>query len=333
MSGELRIGVLGLGRIGRLHADLLQRRVAGTRVTAVYDPMGTAVDVGAPHAPSAEALMASPDVDAIAICTTTDTHVDLLLAAARAGKPVFCEKPVSLDLPAVDRVAAAVRAAGVPVHIGFNRRFDPAHASVRAAVENGTVGDPELLRITSRDPEPPPLEYIPGSGGLFLDMTVHDFDMARFVSGSEVVTVTAHATRRVLPEVDDVDTAVITLEHANGCLTAIDNSRHASYGYDQRVEVHGSLGLAASEDPHAHTGLVRTAAGTLTAPLPFFFLERYVPSYVAQWEAFAAAVREDAPVPTTIDDARAALVAGLAARRSLTERRPVAVAELEGAPA
>jgi myo-inositol 2-dehydrogenase/D-chiro-inositol 1-dehydrogenase len=335
-AAEVRIGVLGLGRIGRLHADLIQRQVAGARVTRAFDvhaPTAEAAsrELDVPIARTAGELIGADDVDAVAICTSTDTHVELILAAAAAGKAIFCEKPVSLDLAAVDAALAAVAAAGRPFQIGFNRRFDPAHAAVRQAVADGTVGDPHLVRITSRDPAPPPLDYVRSSGGMFLDMTIHDFDMARFVTGSEVVTVTARGALRIRPEfaeAGDVDTAIVLLEHADGCLTAIDNSRQAPYGYDQRVEVHGSLGMAASENPHAHTALVRTGAGTASAPLPFFFLQRYVPAYLAQWEAFVRACHLGDASPG-LADARAPLVIGLAAGRSQREGRPVEIAEVE----
>ena len=200
---------------------------------------------------------------------------------------------MSLDLVEVDRALAAVEAAGVPFQIGFNRRFDPAHAAVAAAVAGGEVGEPQLVRISSRDPAPPPVAYIRVSGGIFLDMTIHDFDMARFVTGSEVVEVYARGSVQVDPEIGDagdVDTAVVMLEHANGCLTTIDNSRQAVYGYDQRVEVFGSAGMAASENPLAHSAIVRSADGSRAATLPYFYLERYIPSYLREWEAFVGAV-------------------------------------------
>ncbi len=191
---ELRIGLLGAGRIGAMHADLLQNQVADVAVTGVFDVVPEAArrvadEVGAPVCDSAEALIADPGIDAVAIATSTDTHVDLMVAAAGAGKAIFCEKPVSLELDEVDRALAAVEAAGVPLHIGFNRRFDAGHAAVRQAVVDGTVGDVRQVRITSRDPEPPPISYIEVSGGIFRDMTIHDFDMARFVTGSEVIEV------------------------------------------------------------------------------------------------------------------------------------------------
>jgi myo-inositol 2-dehydrogenase/D-chiro-inositol 1-dehydrogenase len=262
-TAPLRLGVLGAGRIGRMHAELLERRIPAATVAALFD---------------------------------------------------------------------AVEEAGVPFQIGFNRRFDPAHAAVAAAVAGGAIGEPQIVRITSRDPAPPPLEYARGSGGLFLDMTIHDFDMARFVTGSEVVEVYARGAVRIDPaleELGDVDTAVITLVHENGCLTTIDNSRQAVYGYDQRVEAFGSAGMAASENPLAHTGVLRTSAGTQTPTLPFFYLERYVPSYLREWEAFVHAVGSGEPPPVGVRDARAPLVIGLAAWRSVRERRPVRIEEID----
>jgi myo-inositol 2-dehydrogenase/D-chiro-inositol 1-dehydrogenase len=338
-TGTLRIGVIGVGRIGRMHAALLARQIDGAALAAVHDPneefaRDVAGTLGVPRAADLDDLFTNPDVDAVAICSSTDTHAELIVAAAQAGKAIFCEKPVSLDLAEVDRALAAVDEAGVPFQIGFNRRFDPAHASVAAAVSDGTVGDPHLVRITSRDPAPPPIEYVRVSGGIFLDMTIHDFDMARFVTGSEVVEVYARGTVRVDPafaDADDVDTAVVMLEHENGCLTTIDNSRQALYGYDQRVEVFGSLGVAVSENPLAHTGLVRTGSGTQAATLPYFYLERYTPSYVNEWEAFVSAVKTGTTPPVTTEDARAPLVIGLAAWRSVREERPVRLDEVTAA--
>jgi myo-inositol 2-dehydrogenase / D-chiro-inositol 1-dehydrogenase len=333
----LRVGIVGVGRIGRMHADLLAREIPGAAVSAVFDPHAPAARdaaerLGVTATDTAQELIEAADVDAVAICSSTDTHADLIVAAARAGKAIFCEKPVSLDLAEVDRALAAVDAAGVPFQIGFNRRFDPAHASIRAAVSAGAIGEPHLVRITSRDPAPPPLEYVKHSGGLFLDMTIHDFDMARFVTGSEVVEVFARGAVRVEPsfgEVGDVDTAVVTLTHADGCLTTIDNSRRAAYGYDQRVEVFGSEGMARSDNPTTHTGVVATSAGVTHTTLPYFFLERYVPSYVREWEAFVAAVRDGGQTPVGTVDARAPLVIGLAAWRSVREGRPVRTEEVE----
>jgi len=317
VSPPVRIGVLGTGRIGAMHAELLARRVPGAALAVVYDAVPESADrLGAPVARSVEDVLSSPAVDAVAVCSSTDTHVDLVVAAAEAGKAIFCEKPLSLDLDEVDRALAAVERAGVLLQIGFNRRFDPGHRAVRDAVAAGKVGDVHILRITSRDPAPPPLDYIAVSGGLFLDMTIHDFDMARFVTGSEVVEVYARGAVRVDPaigEAGDVDTAVVTLAHENGALTAIDNSRRAVYGYDQRVEAFGSKGVVLSENP---------------APMPHFFLDRYEPSYIAEWEAFVAAVRSGGPSPVPGADGRAPLMIGLAARRSGRAGRLVRIAEV-----
>ncbi len=336
VAAQIRIGVLGVGRIGRMHAGLVSREVPGLALAALYDAdertaAAVAAELGVRITGSAEELMEGADVDAIAICTGTDTHVDLLVAAAQMGKPVFLEKPISLDLAEVDRGLEIAEQTGVLLQIGFNRRFDPAHRSVHDAVRSGAIGDVHLLRISSRDPAPPPLEYVGHSGGIFLDMTVHDFDMARFVTGSEVEEVYARGEVRVDPAIGaagDLDTVVVTLRHADGALTVIDNSRQAVYGFDQRVEAFGSRGMAASENPLAHTGILRTNAGTAAARLPQFFLERYIPSYVAEWAAFECAVRAGGSSPVPGADGRAPLVVGLAALRSAHEGRPVRTSEI-----
>jgi myo-inositol 2-dehydrogenase / D-chiro-inositol 1-dehydrogenase len=336
-TATLRIGVIGVGRIGRLHAELLARRVPGAEVTRVHDlredsARDVADTLGVVATGDVDELLGADDVDAVAICSSTDTHAELIGAAAQAGKAVFCEKPVSLDLAEVDRALATVDATGVPFQIGFNRRFDPGHAAVASAVSAGEVGEPQLVRISSRDPAPPPVEYIRHSGGIFLDMTIHDFDMARFVTGSEIVEVYARGAVRIDAEIGhagDVDTAVVMLEHANGCLTTIDNSRQAVYGYDQRVEVFGSAGMAASENPLAHSAIVRSETGARTATLPYFYLDRYIPSYLREWEAFVHAVSAGETPPVTGPDARAPLVVGMAAWRSLREGRAVTVEEIE----
>lgn len=333
----LRIAVLGTGRIGALHVDLLLNRLTGAAVPVVFDAYAPAAEaVAARHgisvAASAEAAIEHPDVDAVAICSSTDTHVDLMVRAARAGKAIFCEKPISLDLNRVDDALAEVEQLGVPLQIGFNRRFDPSHRAVRDAVSSGAVGDVHLVRISSRDPAPPPVAYIKVSGGIFLDMTIHDFDMARYVTGSEVVSVFARGAVRVDPaigEAGDIDTAVIVLEHANGAITTIDNSRQAVYGYDQRVEVFGSTGMARSENPFQHTATISDASGTRASTIPYFFLDRYIPSYLAEWESFLDYARNGGPSPVSGRDGRAPLLVGLAAWKSIREGRAVTIAEIE----
>jgi myo-inositol 2-dehydrogenase / D-chiro-inositol 1-dehydrogenase len=335
-EAPLRVAVLGAGRIGRLHAEVVAHRVPGAALVGVHDVDGAAAAeatarLGVAAAEDAAALIGSTGVDAVAICTSTEAHVELIGAAAEAGKAIFCEKPIAHDLAAVDRALAAVERAGVPFMVGFNRRFDAAHRSVRDAVASGAVGDVHILRITSRDPEPPPASYARVPGGMFLDTTVHDFDMARYVTGSEVREVVAHGAALIDPSLGaagDVDTAVLVLVHESGTLTVIDNSRHAVYGYDQRVEAFGSAGMAASDNPPLHTGVVLTANGACRPPLRHFFLERYEESYVEEWRAFAAAVRAGVAAPVSGADGRAALVACLAAKRSLDERRPVRLDEI-----
>ncbi len=329
---SVRVAVLGCGRIGRMHAEMLARRVGGAELAGVYDIVTElATEVAArldvPQAGSVDELY-DRGVDAVAICTSTDTHADLIAGAAALGVAVFCEKPISLSLDDVDRALAAVDAAGTLLHVGFNRRFDPSHQAVRDAAARGELGDLHLVRITSRDPAPPPIEYVRRSGGLFCDMTIHDFDMARYVTGSEVVSVYATGAALVdaaIGAAGDVDTAAIVLRHESGCLTTIDNSRRAVYGYDQRVEAFGSSGVAASDNPPVNTTWRRDATGLAGPPIGTFFLERYEQSYLRQWAAFVAAVRDGGPSPVPGGDGRAPLVVALAAAESLATGAPVAV--------
>jgi myo-inositol 2-dehydrogenase/D-chiro-inositol 1-dehydrogenase len=318
-----------------MHAGVITGEIPGLVLTAVADVVpeaaqGVSASVGAP-ARSIDEVLTAEDVDAVAICTSTDTHVDLVVAAARAGKAIFCEKPLSLDLAEVDRALAAVQTAGVPFMVGFNRRFDPGHRSVRDCVSEGGVGDLHLLRITSRDPAPPPPEYVAVSGGIFLDMVIHDFDMARYVTGSEVVEVYAQGSVRVDPrigEAGDVDTAVTVLTHEDGTITAIDNSREAVYGFDQRVEAFGSEGMAVSDNPPRHAGWRRTREATIGEPLPWFFLERYLESYRQEWLAFHRYLVGGGASPAGVDAARGSTAVALAATLSLREGRPVQLKEL-----
>ena len=332
----LRIAVLGTGRIGKMHAELLARQVPGASLAMVQDinsdaalAVGEQLDV--PHATEVDEVLSSDEVDAVAICSSTDTHVPFMIAAARAGKAIFCEKPISLDLAKVDEALTVITSSGVPFQVGFNRRFDAAHASVRDAVIGGSVGDLHMVRISSRDPAPPPISYIEVSGGIFLDMMIHDFDMARFITGSEVVDVYAQGAVRIDPaigEAGDLDTAVVMLRHENDCITTIDNSRQAVYGYDQRVEAFGSGGLAASENQLTHTGMRRSAAGTISQTIPYFFLDRYIPSYVEEWKSFVGYVTNGGDSPVGPNDGRAPLVIGLAAWKSYRENRLVRCDEI-----
>lgn len=334
----ISLAILGAGRIGRLHARLITHQIDEIRVAGIYDTAPGLAEkaggrLGIPAASSLEELVTDPGIDAVAICSSTDSHMEHMTAAAAAGKAVFCEKPLSLNLEEVDRGLAAVEAAGVPLQVGFNRRFDPSHRAVAEAVRNGEVGEVQLVRITSRDPEPPPLPYIEVSGGIFLDMTIHDFDMARFVTGSEVTEVFAKGdvlTDPAIGRAGDLDTAAVMLTHDNGALTMIDNSRRAAYGYDQRVEAFGSAGMAASDNPAVTTSTIRTDRGGRTSVLPYFFEDRYIPSYLAEWRAFAEMMSGGGPSPVTGHDGREPLIMGLAAQRSVREWRPVPTAEIRG---
>lgn len=336
----VNIGLIGAGRIGRLHAEHLAFRLPEARLLALADV----------HRPAAEAcaaqcqistiyteyqqLLADPAIEAVVICSSTDTHARIIEEAARAGKHIFCEKPIDFALQKIDQALAAVQNAGVKLQIGFNRRFDPNFRHIYETVRRGKIGTPHLLRITSRDPAPPPLDYIKVSGGLFLDMTIHDFDMARYLIGSEVTSVYAVGGVRIDPQIGtagDIDTAVLTLEFANGVIGTIDNSRQAVYGYDQRVEVFGSEGVIWAENNTPYRTLLSNKSGA-HAPLPLhFFLERYTESYIAEMRAFIACIQQDTPPPVTGLDGRIPVVMGLAAQRSYQEHRPVALQEIEQA--
>jgi myo-inositol 2-dehydrogenase/D-chiro-inositol 1-dehydrogenase len=331
------IGIIGAGRIGKVHAETLVTRVPEARVLAIADIMQEAAQETASrlNIPTASGdyhdILNNPDIHAVAICSATDTHSQIIIESAEAGKHIFCEKPIDFSLEKIDRALAAVEKAGVTLQIGFNRRFDPNFAKVREVIQSGQIGDIHILRITSRDPAPPPISYIKVSGGIFLDMTIHDFDMARFLVGSEVTEVYAVGAVRVDPaigEAGDIDTAVVTLKFENGALGIIENSRKAVYGYDQRVEVFGSGGVVASENNTANRVLVGNTGG-FHAPLPlYFFLERYTDSYINEMKAFIRAVEMNETPPVVGIDGRIPVVIGLAAWKSVRENRPVKLSEI-----
>ena len=322
----MKLGLIGAGRIGAVHGRTISTRIPGARIVRIADPMVDAArslarELGIPDAgPDAGAVFEDPAVDAVLICSSTDVHPDQVIAAARAGKHIFCEKPVDLDLHRLDEVLGVVRRAGVKLQVGFNRRFDPDFARLREVIAAGGIGIPEILRITSRDPAPPPARYVAVSGGMFLDMTVHDLDMARFLLADEVVEL--HVTAAVLVDPDigaagDVDTAILSLRFAGGAVGAIDNSRRAAYGYDQRAEILGSTGMVMNRN-HGPHGVTTADAAGIHDPLPHdFFMTRYLVSYEAEIRAFVEAVGGDTPPPVDGEDARRALVLGLAAKRSV----------------
>ena len=326
----LRIGVIGVGRIGRMHAGYIARQTPRAELSAVSDvSSAAAAEVGAMYGVPAlgpdEVIAAS---DAVAICTSTDTHVDYIIDAAEAGKAIFCEKPISLDLAQVDRVAAVLERRDVPFMVGFNRRFDPGHRAVREAVASGRIGEVRMARVTSRDPSPPPVDYVRVSGGIWVDMMIHDFDMAAYVVGSPVVQVWAQGANLIDPaigEAGDVDVAVAVLTHANGAITTIDISREAPYGYDQRVEVLGSLGMAVSDNVRLSSSEVYLADETHRPVLPNFFIERYETAYRDQWRYFTDYVLDGGPSPVSLAEGRAPVVVAAAAAQSARTGRPVAV--------
>ncbi|MCS6846075.1 MAG: inositol 2-dehydrogenase [Caldilineales bacterium] len=337
MSKTLNVGIIGAGRIGQVHAATLAYRVPEARLAAVADLNLAAAQALADRfrvpvaTDNPDVIFADPTVDAVLICSVTATHAPFIEAAAAAGKHVFCEKPIALDLAQIDRALAAVAKAGVKLQVGFNRRFDANFRRVRRAIESGEIGQPALLHIVSRDPAPPPIEYVKGSGGMFLDMTIHDFDMARFLIGDEIEEVYAQAGVTVDPsigEAGDVDTAVTLLRFANGVIGTIDNCRRATYGYDQRVEVFGSKGAISTMNNYPNAAIVSDAA-SVRRDLPLhFFMDRYVESFAAEVMAFVDAVLNDQPVPVTGLDGRAPVVMALAAMKSYREGRPVKVSEI-----
>jgi myo-inositol 2-dehydrogenase/D-chiro-inositol 1-dehydrogenase len=340
MGRQINVGVIGAGRIGKLHVEHLVYRVPDARVIAISDIVeGAARQCAARFGISAAVrdhrlLLEDDDIEAIVICSSTDTHSQMIVEAAGAGKHIFCEKPIDFDLARIDRALQAVEDAGVKLQIGFNRRFDPNFRRIQEMVAGGKIGTPHILRITSRDPAPPPISYIRVSGGIFLDMTIHDFDMARYVMGREVVEVFAAGGVMVDPAIGqagDIDTAVVTLRFADGAIGTIDNSRQAVYGYDQRVEVFGSKGMVAAENNTPDRTVYSSAEGVQSALPLYFFIERYTDSYIAEMVAFIQCVQDDAPPPVTGLDGRVPVVMGYAAAKSLAERRPVRLDEVDPA--
>jgi myo-inositol 2-dehydrogenase/D-chiro-inositol 1-dehydrogenase len=338
MANRINIGVIGAGRIGKIHAENIASFIPQARLKAIADVNLTpAIEAWAKGlgvetvTKDPKLLFADKDIQAIIICSSTDTHADFVVEAAKAGKHVFCEKPVDTTVAKVQTALAAVRKAGVKLQVGFNRRFDHNFRRVHELVLAGEVGSPQIVKITSRDPAPPPVSYVAVSGGIFIDMMVHDFDMARFQAGSEVVEVYAQGAVLVdkgIGEAGDVDTAIVTLKFANGALGVIDNSRKAVYGYDQRVEVFGSKGSASAENDTPSTVRLSTETGVTGDKPLYFFLERYKEAFIAEMRAFVEALAEGKPLPVTGEDGLADLLVALAAKKSLKEGRPVKLSEI-----
>lgn len=337
-TNNLRFGVIGAGRIGKTHAENLATRIPGTEVVTIADvniesaqELATRLRVSS-AVDDYHAILSDSSIDAVAICSSTDTHARIIIEAAQAGKHIFCEKPIDYDLTKIDAALSAVEKAGVKLQIGFNRRFDSNFRKVRTMIDEGKIGTPHIIRITSRDPAPPPLSYVKASGGMFFDMTIHDFDMARYLSGSEVDEVYTAAGVMVDPgigEAGDVDTAVILLRFANGAIGTIDNSRKAVYGYDQRVEVFGSAGMVQAQNNTPDNDVYYSADGVQSAKPLYFFLERYMESFIAEMKEFAQSVRENTTPPVVGMDGRIPVLMGIAAKKSFLENRPVKLSEIK----
>lgn len=338
MKNKLKVGIIGAGRIGKLHAENIVNHVPDAEICMIADAYADKIAEWAEGigvnsiTANYRDIINNADIDAVLICSPTDTHAEFVMEAAKAGKHIFCEKPIDLKIENVRGALDAVKAAGVKLQIGFNRRFDHNHKSVRDAVAAGKIGDPHIILITSRDPAPPPAEYIKVSGGIFLDMTVHDFDMARYLAGSEVVEVYAAGAVLVdnaIGEAGDIDTAVITLKFENGAIGVINNSRKAAYGYDQRIEVFGSKGSVSDLNDTPSSVVISTAEGVSSEKPEYFFLERYNESFITEIRAFVDAALNDRETPVVGEDGLKPIYMAIAAKKSLQENRPVKISEIE----
>ncbi len=331
------VGLIGLGRIGKLHAENLVKEFPQANLAVVADPFlnddmrAWAQSLGIKNLTAhPDEVFRHPQVEAVLICSPTPTHEALIIEAAQAGKHVFCEKPIGSDIAQIERALEEVEKRGVKLQVGFVRRFDHNHRKVRESVKEGKIGKPYLVKITSRDPQPPSLEYLKASGGIFFDMTIHDFDMARYLSGSEVEEVFACGTVLVdeaVAGLHDFDTAVVTLRFTNGMIGIIDNCRQAVYGYDQRTEVHGSQGCIWVENDRPNTSLLLTRNGTVREPFLWFFLERYKQAFIDELKAFFHALGENTQPPVDGVDGLKAVLIAQAASRSAREGRIVKVGE------
>lgn len=333
------LGIIGAGRIGKVHAQSVCNYVRNARLKTVADPCMSdetreqllKLGVGGVCADYHE-LLNDPEIDAVLICSSTDTHSPISLEAIAAGKHVFCEKPIDHDLGRIKQVLEALRGSRLKYQVGFNRRHDHNFAAVKQAILDGKVGDVHIIRITSRDPEPPSAEYAAVSGGMFLDMTIHDFDMVRFLAGCEAEEIYTQAAVLVDPaigEAGDVDTAVITMKMANGAIAVIDNSRRAAYGYDQRAEVFGSRGMAATANDTQSTVVISDERGVTGEKPLYFFLERYMQSFATEVKGFVDAIENDTETKVGALDGLMPVLMGIAAKKSLEEHRPVKLSEIE----
>ena len=331
----IKCGIIGLGRIGKIHLENLVHQIPGAEVLAVSDVSAEARDFAANMEvkeiyQDAGKILEHPEIEAVVISSPTDTHAQFVKTAACSKKAIFCEKPLDLDLVTIKEISQIVEAQKVNLMVGFNRRFDPSFSKVQSTVQEGQLGQLQLMRITSRDPGPPSIEYIKSSGGIFLDMAIHDFDMARYIAGSEVTEVytKSQAFDQEIQEANDIDTAITTLYFENGAIAAIDNSRRAVYGYDQRLEVFGSGGMMMVGNDHEDNQTFYNSQGTHRPPLLHFFLERYQQAYVEMMRAFVGSLSNGQKSLVTAHDGYMSNAIAMAANKSRLENRPVKLSEI-----
>ncbi len=334
----IKIGIIGLGRIGKVHIKSISTKINTAKVIAAADPFlndemrSFAKEFGIDNLSlDYKDILNNPEVDAVMVCSSTDTHANISAEAIRAGKHVFCEKPVDHSLEKIRLVEDALKENPVKFQVGFNRRYDHNFAAVREAVLLGKVGEVHITKITSRDPNPPSAEYAKVSGGMLLDMTIHDFDMVRFLTGAEPVKIyvePAVLVDKAIGEAGDIDTAVITMQMSDGSIAVIDNSRKASYGYDQRAEVFGSLAMAATKNDTASTCVISSESGIMGEKPLYFFLERYMDSFALEVKEFVEAIENDKPIKTGIEDGLRAVAIALAGNISIKEKRTVEISEV-----
>ena len=333
------VGIIGAGRIGKVHTESICNYVRNAKIKMVADPYMNeetkqwllGMGVGSTSKDYHD-ILNDPEIDAVLICSSTNTHSNISLEAIAAGKHVFCEKPIDHDLAKIKEVVKALEGSDIKYQVGFNRRFDHNFAAVRKAVVDGKIGETHIIKVTSRDPEPPSAEYAAVSGGMFLDMTIHDFDMVRFLAGCDAEEIYVQSAVLVDPaigEAGDVDTAVITIKMENGAIAVIDNSRRAAYGYDQRAEVFGSKGMAATSNDTASSIVLSTEAGVTGEKPLYFFLERYMQSFATEVGCFIDAIENDTETPLGVVDGLKPVLMGIAAKKSVEEHRPVKLSEIE----
>lgn len=327
---QLKIGIIGLGRIGTIHYNNITQQITEAEVVMVADVRSDALPAHVQFGRT-DQVINHPEIEAVVICSPTDTHADYVEQCARAGKHVFCEKPLDLSLTRIQQTLAVVQQQGIKLMLGFNRRFDTNFMKLRSLVGEGKIGDVHVVKITSRDPAPPSLTYLQHSGGLFMDMSIHDFDMARYIMNKEVVQVYAAAatlTGGVVAAAGDIDTAVVTLTFEDGSMAVIDNSRQAAYGYDQRLEVFGSKGMALVDNNKPDNHVYYHAHGAQSSLPLHFFMERYTASYLTEMQAFVKAVKGGQELPVSGEDGLKAARIAVAAQQSVRQGGPISLGEV-----